>query len=261
MRLSSYFSKRKTRACMQSHSEWKHEMRKRKDLDESCEEFLMRNSSDEHQDDRDADEPDDDDDDSDVEYGLRQALPVAEDDLTRKDDDTFSYPPTTGEEYLLWVRREAKRYPKICVSQHPALQSKRRRIPQKVSHLGGTPTFLKSSKTLSEVDMSNLKRPHQDWTGMMLKDFQRIRDYLEVLKLIHDRSPQEDSPLIQCVPRQVTDEKVWYTWCYSHENGPFMSSILSLDQEHLWRLLEFHMKWLQLKRFTDTQVFHSYLIT
>jgi hypothetical protein len=242
----------------------------------------MDNSDNEFIEEIDNEEEEDNNNDDDIEYGLKQALPVAEEDAISKETCRFETSggyPSTAEEYLLWVRQEAKRYPKISVSPNPMTMTTggTTRMPsyhqqQQQSRSSGstmmTKSFIGSSKrsttttTTRSIKISEALLPCQTWIDIVIRDFERVRDYLEFLRSIGEQQEQMHleeqrdlrKPMVQQFPSKLTDEKSWYNWCFNDRQGPRFSQVVMLDQEQVWLLMEDHLKWLQSKRFNETQV-------
>lgn len=208
--------------------------------------------------------------DDDIEYGLKQALPVPKEEIIPKNASLETWYPSSAEEYLLWVRQEAKQYPKICVSQHPiTIASGTTRIHPYKSGTGSTMTksFIGQPKrsTTRSIEIPEILLPNQAWVDMIIEDFERVRDYLEFLRSINEQNQQQQQlareqeqrypqKTVTQFPLGSTDEKSWYNWCFNDRQGPRLSHLVTLDQEYIWLLLEYHSKWLQSKRLNEAQV-------
>jgi hypothetical protein len=181
-----------------------------------------------------------DEDDDEIDYGLRQVLPVAEK-PQKKMEVNSEWFPTTGEEYLLWVRQQAKRYPKISISKSSVAPTTTLKIPKRTA----------SSKP-TETPIPQDYLPSKEWLDMVLKDFDRVRDYLELYQL--EQTQKESSCMDLRLHKHPVNERGWYEWCYQDHQASILKKLLSLDQKQAWLLLEYHLKWLQPKHLIHNQI-------
>eukprot|EP00299_Pterocystis_sp_00344_P017558 c8796_g1_i1.p1 GENE.c8796_g1_i1~~c8796_g1_i1.p1 ORF type:complete len:232 (+),score=43.37 c8796_g1_i1:40-735(+) len=149
--------------------------------------------------------------DSDDSAGPRQALPV---------DDTIvlSGPPSTAEEYLAFVRREAKACPSVVTSKTP-LHSEANRE----SYLA------KFSST--ETHTSEALLPSPEWTNRFITHFRTSRQKLQqVIQSIAGPITQPSIP-------PMSDITAWRRILFSSQLTPTTSILARLDQVAVCTLL------------------------
>lgn len=122
--------------------------------------------------------------------------------------------PTTGEEYLAFVREESKQYSSILVKRLHAIDDKESKDEEKNGIFGRLP---KTPKRL---------QPDETWMKETVKGFVKVRENIQ-----KKRSDSEGN--------QKREERDWKNWAFETEERKGFEQIVEWDEVTLMNILEF----------------------
>jgi survival of motor neuron protein-interacting protein 1 len=174
---------------------------------------------------------------SDDEELMPRAFMVEEEELNIKEG-----PPTTGEDYLKMVRREAKNYPEIVISNiNPREFDKN----QSRWYFQNLPKILKAPPGFE---------PKIIWQKKFLKYFEKLQKKLEYLISIKNKNIEFNKLNVK-LP-SIKDSKKWKYFCFGtskklteeknseQNNQPLLKIILNLKEIDIITLIDYQIQWL-----------------
>jgi hypothetical protein len=152
-----------------------------------------------------------------------QALPVAE-----LKNVNFDVPPITGEEYLLRVRLEASKLPKVVIANVSPKQ-----IQQKTqfSELTKETTLETPSEYLADLE----------WQRKTCADFANLRIQVDKNRESFKQNKKAKLP-------HIDNKKEWFKYFFtqteSNENNePLLSILYNMSQTTILKLFDYHVEW------------------
>lgn len=151
-------------------------------------------------------------------------------------------PPTSAEEYLLRVRLEAERLPKVTTAA--SAKEKRRNDEAKTTNVVLSTDIVRESNLPTWHETVQAKEellPHPQWTDDALASFATAREYIE------SRREEADSGLDASdsdLP-DINDEDGWFMFCFEGDgHPPLLSIMLRMDPMTVQSMLAYHVDWL-----------------
>jgi len=206
---------------------------------------------------------------------MPRALPVGND-LTR--DPPRDAPPTSGEEYLRWVRWEAKKCPKIVVASDEAVEKHQiRELAKRSQQTNRTENEKKEEKQHDDESRQPRKKqkknkrahyageqvggladfilpapmpkcppalkPSLEWESNFLTSFKEFRKQLEQQQQHH----QQQKKVGDRLPKSK-DSQRWKTFCLSNTSNLTPEVLAALDDVRVTTLLDYFSQWIKEER-------------
>ncbi|KAG2174173.1 hypothetical protein INT43_004193 [Umbelopsis isabellina] len=179
--------------------------------------------------------------DDDADYTGKSILPV---NSSKDIDDDFI--PTTGEDYLLMVRRQTRKVPAVVVAKPPPAKEK--------FSTANLPSEYRFRTEHDSTTVENLL-PKEAWRLTFIKRFEAVKESL---------SRQSKLPTTFTKLPHKNDRIQWYRFLYGTDghtaeaepisgHAPDVSIIQRISQDLSLKLLFYHIEWLEDSTFTSKQ--------